>query len=105
MIKPLLAIALFTLLSFTAKSQSENFHNFKVDLSLGYASPANTSNNGSGGISFTTHPHYRLSDEFAVGLRLESALLGYATSTYDAASNYSFSSINIQALSSYCATG
>jgi hypothetical protein len=33
-----------------------------------------------GGVSFTIQPHYRVSDDLALGLRLEGAALAYQTS-------------------------
>ena len=101
----LLTIITLTTFILNARSQSENFKAFKVDLSLGYASPANAgsgSGSSSGGISFTFHPHYRLSDQFAVGVRVDAALLAYAT--YDAIDN-TVSDSQVASLTSYALTG
>ncbi|MBD1392471.1 hypothetical protein [Mucilaginibacter glaciei] len=101
----ILTLVVLTTFILNARSQSENFRAFKVDFSLGYASPANSGSgagSSSGGVSFTLHPHYRLSDQFAVGLRVDAALLGY--STYDAVSN-TFSASQIASLTSYALTG
>jgi len=61
---------LFTLLVFVCftlivKAQASTYHNFKVDIGVGYT--------GASGESFTIESHYRLSDKFAVGLRYQTA--------------------------------
>lgn len=96
--KKLLLFVAFVIINYMARAQSSDFHAFKFDLGLGYAIPANS---GGGtfkaGAAFSLEPHYRLSDEFAVGLRMEAAALGY-----EAPDN---SVVNINATSSYCVTG
>jgi hypothetical protein len=62
----------------TANSQSVMYNVFKVDVDLGYASPS-SGNGTKAGATFTIEPHYRLSDDFALGLRIEGAALGYET--------------------------
>jgi hypothetical protein len=101
--KYLLTTIVMAIVVFNAYSQSGNFRAFKLDLSMGYASPASPSNSTSGGISFTFHPHYRLADEFAVGLRIEAAMLAYSTAS--AADDYSLSDSKVAILNSYCLTG
>lgn len=101
----LLTIVAVTTFVLNARSQSENFRAFKFDLSLGYASPLNSGSgpsSSSGGVSLTFHPHYRLSDQFAVGLRVDVALLAYAS--YDAVDG-TYSDSQASALTSYALTG
>jgi len=91
-------LLLATLLGFAvlANAQSETFHNFKVDIGFGYALPTNGSGTKAGA-TFTIQPHYRLSDELAIGLRMEGAAIGYEnTATGDT---------KVSVLGSYCATG
>ena len=95
--RKLLLFSAFIMLSFLVQAQSTEYHAFKVDIGLGYAIPSD-GNGVKAGATFDLEPHYRLSDAFAVGLRIEGAVLGYQS---DPTSNtYSFS-----ALSSYAATG
>jgi hypothetical protein len=93
--KKLLLFVAFIAIAFTAKSQSEAYKSFKVDISLGYAIPAE-SNGTKGGVSFTIQPHYRVSDDLALGLRLEGAALSYNTSGNDT---------KVSVLGSYALTG
>jgi hypothetical protein len=62
----------------TSDSGAPTYHQFKVDVDLGYASPS-SGNGTKAGATFTIEPHYRLSDDFALGLRVEGAALGYET--------------------------
>ena len=64
-------IALFALVTFSASAQE--FKPFKVNLSLGFAKPLGGT--ASGGFLFAVEPKYGLSDNFDVGVRLESALV------------------------------
>ncbi len=92
----IIAIAGFAL---TARSQSSEYKAFKFDIGLGYAIPSKGGNATKGGVSFTLQPHYRLSDAFAVGLRLEGAALAYVKSSSTSEDD------EISVLGSYCATG
>lgn len=60
-------IALF--LASMSMVQAQDFKKFKVGLGLGYGVPSD----GDGGILVYLEPMYRLQDQIAVGLRLESA--------------------------------
>lgn len=62
---------LFSFIAFSATAQE--FKPFKVNLSLGFAKPL--TGNASGGVLFAVEPKYGLSDNFDLGLRLESALI------------------------------
>jgi outer membrane protein W len=98
--KKLLLLSAFMGLAILAKAQSTTYHAFKFDIGIGYASPTANSNGGTkAGATFTLQPHYRLSDDFALGLRLEGAGLGYVdnSATSDKA--------KVHLLESYCATG
>jgi len=105
--KKLLLLSAFLGLVVIAKAQSTTsssgaltYHAFKVDIGIGYAIP--TANSGGGtkaGATFTIQPHYRVSDDFAVGLRFEGAGLGYEDE------NATDSKVKVSLLTSYCATG
>jgi opacity protein-like surface antigen len=95
--KKLLLLLPFIAFSYLAQAQSTDFHAFKVDIGFGYAIPSN-GNGVKAGATFDLEPHYRISDEFAVGLRIEGAVLGYQDNEAD--NTYSFS-----ALTSYALTG
>lgn len=76
--KKLLLLSAFIGLSMFASAQSTDFHAFKFDIGVGYGVP--TDGDGSGtkeGVTFTLQPHYRLSDSFALGVRIEAAVVGY----------------------------
>jgi hypothetical protein len=99
------SLLLFTFLGFAllSKAQStsavstDTYHAFKFDIGLGYAIPSGaTGSSTKAGATFTLQPHYRLSDDLAIGLRLEGAALGYQNS---------FGKTKISVLESYCATG
>src|ERR1700743_1356768 len=64
---------------FLAKAQSTTYKDFKVDVDLGYAGP--TSGTAKAGATFILEPHYRLSDDFALGLRFDAAALVYQNIT------------------------
>jgi opacity protein-like surface antigen len=99
--KKLLLFFALVIFSYLAQAQSSDYHAFKFDLDFGYAIPSNSAGSSvKAGATFTLEPHYRLSDDFAVGLRIEGAALGYETDP-----NSDNSSVNISAIASYCATG
>ena len=93
--KTLLIAACITCV-FTAKSQT--YHAFKVDVGFGYAIPSASGSSTKAGVTFTVQPHYRVSDDLAVGLRLEGAALAFQTSSNS-------DDTKVAVLSSYCATG
>jgi outer membrane protein X len=97
------SLLLLALVGFTAtlKAQSVNYHAFKVDIGLGYAIPSESSGTDGtkAGVTFTIHPHYRLSDDLALGLRIEGAALGDKNETDGD------TKVDISVLTSYCATG
>jgi outer membrane protein X len=99
--KSLLLFAIVIGFSVAAKAQSATYHNFKVDIGIGYAIPSESSgtNGTKAGVTFTVQPHYRLSDDLAVGLRFEGAALG------DKNENDGGNHVKISVLVSYCATG
>src|SRR6185437_8395746 len=103
--KKLLLFSTFIAFAFLANAQSTSYHAFKVDVDFGYAIPGSSTNTGGSnsvkaGATFTIEPHYRLSDQFAIGLRIEAAALGYAAK--DGSGGYSRAKVT--ALGSYCAT-
>ncbi len=73
--KKLSLLIALTGFAFLANAQSTTYKNFKVDIDLGYAGP--TSGTAKGGATFIIEPHYRLSDDLALGLRLDAAALLY----------------------------
>ena len=93
-------ILLFTALicaALLSKAQSTSYHAFKVDLDLGYAIPSVSTGSGTkAGATFTVEPHYRLSDDLAVGLRFEAAALGYEQN------NGVTNKVKVSLLTSYC---
>src|ERR1700753_1415795 len=98
--KKLFLLTCFVGLALLSKAQSTTYHAFKFDIGLGYAIPSSGGGGGTkAGATFTLQPHYRLSDDFAVGLRLEGAGLGYVNDqTGD-------TKAKVELLYSYCATG
>lgn len=96
--KKILFSAALTASILTASAQT--YKAVKVDVSLGYAIPAGGGEGTKGGVTFTVEPHYRLSDELAVGLRFEGAALAYVNDTGNGDSD-----AKVSVLSSYCASG
>jgi outer membrane protein W len=97
--KKLLLFSAFISFAFFANAQSTTYKAFKVDLDFGYAIPS--AGNGTGtkaGVTVTVEPHYRLSDDLAVGFRFEGAGLGYQEN------NGVKNKTNVSILSSYCPT-
>jgi hypothetical protein len=93
----LLGAAMLSKAQSTTTTSTATYHAFKFDVGLGYAIPSGASGGGTkAGATFTLQPHYRLSDDFAVGLRIEGAGLGYED-------NQGNTKVNV--LESYCATG
>jgi len=96
--KKLLLLITLAACTTLAKAQSTSYHAFKVDVTFGYAIPQTSGDgvNVKAGVTFTVEPHYRLSDDLAVGLRMEGAGLGYAntndanTSNTNVTVSYSF---------------
>ncbi len=62
-------------LSISMVTSAQEFKKFKVGLGLGYASPVSGTNTTTIGDLLTIEPAYRISDEVAIGLRYEGALL------------------------------
>lgn len=67
--KKLLLSALCVML-FAGVASAQNYKPFKLGLGLGFAKPK-----GGGGILFDFEPAYRINDDIAVGLRIESAIM------------------------------
>lgn len=74
---------------------SRIFKKFKVDISLGYAAPAQSTGSGKkGGILFAIEPKYNVLDQIAVGLRIEgAAMVRVADGEEDADAKFSYSYI------------
>ena len=97
--KKLLLLPVLLAFAMMANAQSTEYHAFKVDIQLGYAIPNGSSGTGGtkAGVTFTIHPHYRLSDDLAVGLRFEGAGLGYVNTAQGTGTK-------VYLLTSYCPT-
>jgi opacity protein-like surface antigen len=92
----LLSKAQSTTAASTTAASADTYHAFKFDIGLGYAIPSAAGSGTKAGVTFTLQPHYRLSDDLAIGLRLEGAALGYEDD---------LGKTKISLLESYCATG
>ena len=69
MMKKLSILTVLTIITVTVFAQRQEFRKFKFGTSFGYTIPAD----GGGGLAVAFEPAYRISDELAVGLRIESA--------------------------------
>jgi hypothetical protein len=95
--KKVLLLTAFASITCFVNAQSTTYHAFKVDIDLGYAIPS--AGNGGGtkaGVTFTVEPHYRLSDDLALGFRFEGAGLGYQDVTTGTTKTH------VSLLTSYC---
>jgi len=96
MMKKIATLSIALLITFTvATAQSENYKPFKVDLGVLYG--IGTAEDYSGGIGFYIEPKYNITDNIAVGLKGEVAIIGGA--------DVDGQSINISAISTYQLTG
>lgn len=95
--KSLLFVVLLGAIAFTTHAQE--FKKFKGGIGLGYASAFG--DGASGGVLFYLEPAYRVSDQLAVGLRLESALIVRGITNY----NSSTADLDISAIGSYTVNG
>ncbi|HVG40972.1 MAG TPA: hypothetical protein VM888_05115 [Chitinophagaceae bacterium] len=59
------------------QAQETTFKRFKVDLAFGYAAPSGSG--AKGGAIFSVEPKYAVTDNLAVGLRMEGAVTARAT--------------------------
>jgi hypothetical protein len=90
--KKILLLTLLTGLGLLANAQSTSYRPFKFDIDFGYAQPA--SNSGlNGGFAFCLEPQFRLSNELAIGFRIEGAAMplpddGSGTTTVYAQGSY-----------------
>jgi outer membrane protein W len=89
-----LSLALFITLT-VANAQSENYKPFKVDIGALYA--VGTDDAFTGGIGFYLEPKYNVSDNIAVGLKWETAIIGGADELGE--------NVSISAIGSYSLTG
>lgn len=97
----LILTALFLVASATVHAQDANtavtFKKFKVDVSLGYASPQESGAGMKAGALFAIEPKYAVINDLSVGLRFEAAVM--ANVSKDGSSG------NAKANASYLATG
>ena len=68
--KQLLALALVLFVA-VVSADAQDYKQWKLGLGLGYAAPSD----GGGGVAVYLEPAYRVNDQIAVGLRLETAAL------------------------------
>jgi hypothetical protein len=94
--KVLVVLSLVLVVAFNSNAQ--DYKKFKVGVGLGYGAASGSGSKG--GLIFTIEPAYRLSDDFSLGLRMESALLtrGYSQSI-------SGGSFDVAAIGSYTLNG
>ncbi len=97
---PLIVFAFFVKAQTTTNppsttNSSSTYKAFKVDVDLGYAGPS--SGTAKAGAVFAIEPHYRLSDDFAIGLRIEGAALKFIKQAPERTRG--------SLLSSYCVSG
>lgn len=76
------------------KTDARIFKKFKVDVSLGYASPQESGGAGTkAGVLFVVEPKYALMDELSVGVRMEGAVMANVAKdgeSGNAKANYSY---------------
>jgi outer membrane protein W len=93
------ALALLVFQLVNAQETSDRiFKKFKVDVSLGYAIPQESTGGGTkGGALFVIEPKYAVMEELSVGLRMEAAVMASISSSGQSGS--------AKANASYLATG
>src|ERR1700761_5369859 len=95
----LTAVVLFNALFLYAQYDESPLRSFKLDASLGGVIPQGEGSKGGG--LFAIEPKYMVADQFAVGLRIEIAVMGRAFQYSDG----TYSSTKISASGSDLATG
>jgi Outer membrane protein beta-barrel domain len=93
---------LLLLMAATVAVQAQDYKPVKVGIGLGYASPGG--DGAKGGVLFYLEPAYRVTDQIAVGLRLESAITARGTSI-SATSTSSSVDLDVAATGSYTVNG
>jgi outer membrane protein W len=66
-----IALSLLSMMLIASMASAQDYKPFKLGLGLGFAKPSD----GGGGILFDLEPAYRINDDIAVGLRMESAIM------------------------------
>jgi outer membrane protein W len=56
-------------------TNAQTYKRFKVDVTTGYANPTGQVGDISGGLNFSIEPKYNITDQIAVGIKREAALL------------------------------
>ncbi len=74
--KKLFLLTLLAGFCYLANAQSTNYKPFKFDLDFGYAQPSSNLDL-KGGFSFDLEPQFRLSNELALGFRIEGAAMPF----------------------------
>jgi len=95
--RKLLVILIATALVQTCPAQSQDtnsrvFKKFKVDISLGYASPSSSSSSSqgskfNGGAIFAIEPKFAVIDPLAIGVRVEAAVIAHIYNDNNSNSN------------------
>lgn len=99
--KKMLLACTMAALSMSSLAQDDDLKPFKVDVSLGYASPGG-GKGAKGGFLFAVEPKYAVIPNLAVGLRLETALMARASGINSATGD---TEVEVKAAASYVATG
>jgi outer membrane protein W len=100
--KKLLLLLVFFAVAGTVAVHAQDYKPFRVGLGLGYASPAG--DGAKAGVLFYLEPSYRVMDKFAVGLKLEWAVMARAASYSSNGQNYAYDG-KVSAAGSYTVNG
>lgn len=92
-------LAFVCMASFSVQAQDREFKSFKFDIALGLAMPTNGTGTKAG-VLFAIQPHYRVNDNFALGLRLEGAGIGYVYNDINGNQN-----VDVSVIGSGCVSG
>ena len=84
-------------------ANAQEYKPVKIGLGLGYASPGGEG--AKGGVLFYLEPAYRVSDAFAVGLRIESAIMASGVSYSGSGSSTVVSEAEVSGNGSYTING
>ncbi|CCG99727.1 hypothetical protein FAES_1717 [Fibrella aestuarina BUZ 2] len=79
--KKIVCLTASLLAALTGFAQSENYRAFKVDITTGYSKSSQSGTGNNGGINFSIEPKYNITDNIAVGVKVEGAVLASAESS------------------------
>jgi Outer membrane protein beta-barrel domain len=92
-------LTLLSILIIHVHAQDRAFKTFKVDIALGFAMPTDGAGVKAGAL-VSIQPHYRVTDNIALGLRFEGAGIGYVYNDINGNQQ-----VDVKAVSSYCLSG